>query len=106
MHSLDEVRAVMAECVQRGKATADQLAAELLAGESAGSMLPRRVLAEVSDGVHAVAEAKLRRLLIDSGFAPAVWKPDLHDGDGCDDAQDKPPEPPRVYRPANRTEPH
>lgn len=82
IRAMDDVRAVIAECVQRGKATPEQISAELKAGGSAGSLLPRRVLAEVADGVHSVAEAQLRRLLIAHDFPPALWNKEMYDDAG------------------------
>lgn len=79
MQNLDDVRALVAEGVQRGKTTVEQIAEELRSGGSAGSRLPRRVLAEVGDGVRSVAEAQLRSLLEARGFAAASWNPDLYD---------------------------
>ena len=45
--------------------------------------MARRVLAEVSDGVHSVAEAQLRRLPTDVGFPPPRWNVDLTDATGA-----------------------
>ena len=80
--SLDDVRALAAECIQKRKATTDQVAAELHAGASAGSLLLRLVLAEVADGVHSVAEAQLRRLLRSTDLPQPRWNADLKDAGG------------------------
>lgn len=79
MRRLDQVRELVAEGVQTGKATTDELANELPPGGSAGSRLTRVALAEVADGVRSVAEAKLRQLLAGRGFPAAIWNADLYD---------------------------
>jgi very-short-patch-repair endonuclease len=79
---LDDVRSLLAEAVQRGKCTASELATELALGGSAGSKLARQVLAEVSDGIHSVAEAKLRILIRASSLPEPIWNADLFDKSG------------------------
>lgn len=80
--TLDEARALVAEGVQRRKTTVQEIADELESGGSSGSLLPRRVLAEVDDGVRSVAEAHLHELLERRGFPSAIWNGDLFDIDG------------------------
>lgn len=79
---LDTVRAVIAEAVQRGLVHPDELRRELAAGSGRGSALPRRVLAEVSDGVHSVAEAWARALVRRAKLPPMLWNPRVHDANG------------------------
>jgi hypothetical protein len=57
----DQVRAAIAEVVQRRRCTPAELAAELAAGSQLHSKLPREVLSEVSDGIRSAAEAKSSR---------------------------------------------
>ena len=79
----DLVRSAIAEVVQRGRATAAGLAAELAAGCSRGSRLSRDVLEEVGDGVRSVAEARARELVLGSGILPPpLWNPRLYDASG------------------------
>ena len=61
--SLHDVRAVIADAVQKNQCPAFLLAEELASGPTAGSALPRRVLAEVSEGIRSVAEAEFRDLI-------------------------------------------
>jgi len=75
----NEVRAALAETVQRGRCTPAKLAAELAAGSQRGSALPRTVLFEISDGVRSVAEAKARVLVQRSGLPRPIWNPRLVD---------------------------
>jgi hypothetical protein len=75
----DVVRTVLAESVQRGLCTVGELSAELAAGPSRGSALPREVLAEIGDGVRSVAEAHARTLLRGSGLPAPLWNPKLFD---------------------------
>jgi hypothetical protein len=77
-----EVRAAIAEVVQRGRCTPAELNTELAAGSRRGSALPREVLREVSDGVRSVAEAQARALLARSGLPQPIWNPRLYDRAG------------------------
>jgi hypothetical protein len=78
----DVVRTVLAEALQRGLCNVGELGAELAAGPSRGSALPRQVLAEVGDGVRSVAEANARTLLRGSGLPAPLWNPTLVDPAG------------------------
>jgi len=78
----DVVRAVIAEVVQRGLGTPTELGAELRAGSTRGSALPRAVLGEVGAGVRSVAEARARQLLRHSPLPPPLWNPRLYDQTG------------------------
>lgn len=80
--TVDAVRALLAESVQRGRCTPDQLRAELDRGSSRGSAVARTVLAEVSDGVRSVAEADARVLWQRSGLPPLRWNVPIHDAGG------------------------
>jgi very-short-patch-repair endonuclease len=61
--TVDEVRAIVADAVQRNKCTVPELAAELSEGPVRGSARFRQALEEVTIGVRSVAEGDLRRLL-------------------------------------------
>ncbi|MFC4603674.1 hypothetical protein [Rhodococcus kronopolitis] len=80
--SLDAARALIAEIVQRGEVTPDELAAELSAGSKRGSALPRRVIEEVTAHVHSVPEAEARNLWLKSGLPPMVFNRTVVTGDG------------------------
>ena len=69
----DQVRAIMAEAVQRGRCSAGELRFELDAGSSRGTSVPRLVLQEIADNVHSVAEAHARRLVRRSGLPAPRW---------------------------------
>jgi hypothetical protein len=60
---LGEVRAVVANSIQRGKVQAWHLADELAHGSVQGSALFRRVLEEAADGMRSAAEGDLRTLI-------------------------------------------
>jgi hypothetical protein len=77
---LDEIRALVADAVQRGRCTIQQLAEELANGPSQGSAALRVVLAEVADGVASVAEADLRTLIKGSGLPEPLYNPRLFAG--------------------------
>jgi hypothetical protein len=78
----DLVRAVLAEVVQRGRCTPAALAAELAAGCSRGSAVPRLVLQEVSAGVRSVAEADARLALRGCGLPEPRWNAAVFAADG------------------------
>jgi very-short-patch-repair endonuclease len=61
--NLREVRALMAEVVQRRLTTVDRLSAALEAAPSAGTALPRRVLGELAAGCRSAPEMELRDLV-------------------------------------------
>jgi hypothetical protein len=82
MTRFDDVRAVVCEAVQRRACTVTELAAELVAGPSAGSALLRAALAEVADGVRSVAEADFRVLILRSDLPKPVFNARLVDVDG------------------------
>lgn len=69
----DIVRAMVADAVQRKICSVDDLAKELVLLRLRGTALPRRVLAEVADGVRSVAEAWGRTLFVRSGFPAPQW---------------------------------
>ncbi len=73
LQSTDAARALIAEVVQRGRISPAWLRHELETGSSRGSALPRRVLGEISDGVHSVAEAWARKLVLRSGLPKPAW---------------------------------
>ena len=79
---VDDVRAVLAEAVQRGRTTPQLLGEELDAGPSAGSALPRAVLLEVRDGIRSAAEGWARDLVRASTMPAPVWNPALHGAQG------------------------
>ncbi|WP_295140518.1 hypothetical protein [Saccharopolyspora sp.] len=70
--SLDEVRALLAEAVQRGMVTPAALAAELAAGSQRGSSRCRVAVGEMSVNVHSAAEGWAYRLVRGSDL-PAMW---------------------------------
>jgi hypothetical protein len=68
-----QVRATLAEVVQRGACRPGELIAELAEGSGRGSALPRHVLAEISDGVRSEAEARAREILASTSLPTAMW---------------------------------
>lgn len=65
---IDTIQAMLAEVIQRGKCTAEELAGELETGSQRGSALPRIALSELMDGAHSVAEADAQRIWKRSGL--------------------------------------
>jgi hypothetical protein len=79
MTSLRDVRAVVADAVQRRSCAIPELLTELDAGPNAGSVLFREALADVADGIRSAAEGDLRDLLARSGLPMPLFNPSLYD---------------------------
>lgn len=73
MDSIDTVREVVAEVVQRNLCGVSDLIFELRAAPSAGSRVPRQVVREIAAGIRSVAEAKLRRALLAAKIVQPLW---------------------------------
>jgi hypothetical protein len=82
MTSLRDVRAAVADAVQRDKCAIKTLAAELNQGPAKGSMLFRDALADVADGIRSAAEGDLRDLLARSRLPMPLFNPLLYDDAG------------------------
>jgi hypothetical protein len=82
MTSLRDVRAVVADAVQRDRCPIKDLAAELSAGPVVGSALFRRALADVADGIRSAAEADLKDLLVKSRLPMPLFNPSVYDAGG------------------------
>ena len=80
--SLRDVRAVVADAVQRDKCTIKTLAAELSQGPNQGSVLFREALGDVADGIRSSAEGDLRDLLARSGLPMPLFNPWLYNEHG------------------------
>jgi hypothetical protein len=80
--SLRDVRAVVADAVQRDKCAISNLAAELNQGPAKGSALFREALADVAAGIRSAAEGDLRDLLARSGLPMPLFNPWLYDEHG------------------------
>jgi len=81
MTSLRDVRAVVADAVQRGRCGVRDLHAELIAGPNAGSALFREALTDVADGIRSAAEADLKDLLVKSRLPMPLFNASVYDGD-------------------------
>jgi very-short-patch-repair endonuclease len=77
----DEVRAIVADAVQRNRCTISELTAELSRGPVRGSARFRQALAEVADGVRSVAEGDLRTLLRRSRIPAPYFNAKLYVGE-------------------------
>jgi hypothetical protein len=83
MDRLDPIRAMVADAVQRRICDVPALAAELSGRGLSGSALPRRVLAEIADGVRSAAEAWARSLVLRSRLVPdPAWNVAIHTPEG------------------------
>jgi len=77
MTNLSDVRAVVAEAVQRRRCSISHLAGELAAGPAWGSSLFRRALTEVAEGIRSAAEGDLRDLIVRAGLPTPLFNPRL-----------------------------
>jgi hypothetical protein len=82
MTSLRDVRAVVADAVQRRNCQVPELLTELTAGPNVGSALFREALTDVADGIRSAAEGDLKDLLLKSGLPTPLFNPSVYDGDG------------------------
>jgi hypothetical protein len=82
MTSLRDVRAVVADAVQRRNCQVPDLLTELTAGPNVGSALFREALTDVADGIRSAAEGDLKDLLLKSGLPTPLFNPSVYDGDG------------------------
>jgi hypothetical protein len=82
MSSLRDVRAVVADAVQRRACQVRDLAQELAKGPRPGSALFREALADVADGIRSVAEADLKDLLAKARIPMPLFNPELYGKDG------------------------
>jgi hypothetical protein len=80
MTRLAEVRAVIADTVQRGRCNVALLHDELERGPKRGSALFRRALGEVADGVRSAAEGDLRDLIKRAGLPVPLFNARLFVG--------------------------
>jgi hypothetical protein len=80
--SLRDVRAVVADAVQRRACQVRDLVAELAAGPNTGSALFRTALADVADGIRSTAEADLKDLLVEARIPMPLFNPGLYGTDG------------------------
>jgi hypothetical protein len=78
--SLRDVRAVVADSVQRGSCQIKELCTELAAGPSIGSALFREALTDVAEGIRSSAEGDLKDLLTGSGLPMPLFNPMLYAG--------------------------
>ena len=81
MDSLREVRAVVADAVQRGRCELGELVAELTGGPARGSALFRAALSEVIGGSRSAAEAELRELIIKARLDMPLFNASVYDGE-------------------------
>ncbi len=77
---LRDVRAIVADAVQRRKCTAEQLTSELLAGPKQGSYALRTAIEEVIDGVRSATEGDLRTLIKRGRVPEAMYNARLYVG--------------------------
>jgi hypothetical protein len=82
MVSLRDVRALVADAVQRGRCPVPELAAELTGGQKSGSALFRVALADVAEGIRSTAEADLKDLLVKGRLPMPLFNPSLYAADG------------------------
>jgi hypothetical protein len=80
--SLPEVRAIVADAVQKRHCPISMLVTELAEGPVNGSRLLRITLSEVADGVRSVTEGDFRQLIIKAGLPRPVFNAPVTRRDG------------------------
>jgi len=81
LDSFREVRAVVADAVQRRSCRIDSLREELASGPTRYSAWLRHSLAEVADGIRSVAEGDFRHLVQRSGLPMPMFNARLYNGE-------------------------
>jgi hypothetical protein len=81
MDGIREVRAVVADAVQRSKCPLAMLMAEVREGPRQGSALLRQALAEVAVGIRSTTEGELRDLIKRGGLPTPMFNASLYVGD-------------------------
>jgi hypothetical protein len=79
--SLRDVRAVVADAIQRNRCKIHELHAELTGGPTVGSALFREALTDVAVGIRSAAEGDLKDLLARSGLPMPLFNPMIFAGD-------------------------
>lgn len=79
----DAVRGLVAEVIQSGRCSVDDLRDEVLAAARQRTALSRDVLAEISAGVRSVAEARVRKVFQAHGVPAPRWNVDVVGADGA-----------------------
>lgn len=77
MTRIGDVRALLAESVQRRRTTVAALCHELDLGAKNGSRLARAVLEEVADGIRSASEGQARDIVLASSLPSPIWNADL-----------------------------
>ncbi|MBB5850822.1 hypothetical protein ACFQ05_34080 [Amycolatopsis umgeniensis] len=77
--TLDPIRALLTEAVQRGGLNPEALMKELEDGSDRGSALPREVLRDVLRGARSVAEIDAMAVWRRTGLPEPVWNQELRD---------------------------
>jgi hypothetical protein len=81
LSDLRDVRAVVADAVQRGRCSVLELAGEVRDGPVRGSAVLRSVLAEVAEGIRSTAEGDLRDLINVARLPVPLFNASLYAGD-------------------------
>nr|WP_211323245.1 hypothetical protein [Amycolatopsis palatopharyngis] len=79
MRDFDDIRAMLAEAVQRGRCRPEVLARELQLGSQRGSALPRRAIIELLAGARSVAEGDALHIWKRAGLPEAEWNKPVYD---------------------------
>ncbi len=82
MTQFSDVQALVCEAIQRGRLALQDLVTELNEGPSNGARWYRMALAEVSEGIRSVAEARLKYLIDRSDLDRPMYNADLYTLDG------------------------
>ncbi len=78
--SFRELRAVLADAVQKGRCRTEWIRDELANGPVRGSAWLRRALAEVAEGIRSAAEGDLRDLIVHAGLPMPMFNASVYAG--------------------------
>ncbi|MFD8495995.1 hypothetical protein [Amycolatopsis sp. NPDC059657] len=78
----DTIQAMLADVIQRGKCSPEEIGRELGQGSQRGSALPRLALLDLMAGAHSVAEADAQRLWERAGLPECQRNVKIFDGEG------------------------
>jgi hypothetical protein len=81
--SAEHVRALLTSVVREARISPAVLREELTRATSRGTALPRRVLAEMDDGVRSLAQGWARRLVLRAGLPAPRWRVPISDAEGA-----------------------
>lgn len=82
MRRIDRIEALLAQAIQRGDVTLEDLVIELAEGQRRYSALPRKALELLATNAHSVPEVEAQQLYKRTGLPPMVFNQDVYSAAG------------------------